>query len=40
VLADATGLAVMVADDPLHCVALGAGRALEDLTYRGVLHRA
>jgi rod shape-determining protein MreB len=40
VLADATGLAVSVADDPLHCVAIGAGRALEDLTYRGVLHRA
>lgn len=40
VLADATGLPVTVADDPLNCVALGAGRALEDLTYRGVLHPA
>ncbi|MBC2667429.1 rod shape-determining protein [Novosphingobium flavum] len=39
VLADATGLPVKVADDPMHCVALGAGRALEDLSYRGVLHR-
>ncbi|MEJ6011172.1 rod shape-determining protein [Novosphingobium aquae] len=39
VLAEATGLPVVVADDPLHCVALGAGRALEDQGYRGVLHR-
>lgn len=39
VLANATGLPVSIADDPLHCVALGAGRALEDLSYRGVLHR-
>jgi rod shape-determining protein MreB len=37
VLADQTGLAVSVADDPLNCVALGAGRALEDATYQGVL---
>ena len=40
VLAEATGLPVTVADDPLNCVALGAGRALEDLSYRGVLHPA
>jgi len=38
VLADATGLAVVVAEDPMNCVALGAGRVLEDLSYRGVLH--
>jgi rod shape-determining protein MreB and related proteins len=30
VLRDATGLAVAVAEGPLHCVALGTGRALED----------
>ena len=33
-----TGLPVKVADNPLNCVALGAGRALEDAAYRGVLH--
>jgi rod shape-determining protein MreB len=38
VLAEATGLPVTRADDPLNCVAKGAGRALEDLEYRGVLH--
>jgi rod shape-determining protein MreB len=38
VIAEATGLPVTVADDPLNCVALGAGRALEDVPYRGVLH--
>lgn len=38
VLALETGLPVRVADNPLNCVALGAGRALEDATYRGVLH--
>ncbi len=38
VLAEATGLPVRVADNPLNCVALGAGRALEDPAYRGVLH--
>ena len=37
VLADETGLPVTVADDPLMCVALGAGRALEDPELRGVL---
>lgn len=37
VLRDETGLPVTVADDPLTCVALGTGRALEDPVYRGVL---
>ena len=37
VLADETGLAVTIADNPLSCVALGAGRALEDPDYRGTL---
>ncbi|MES2054357.1 MAG: rod shape-determining protein [Pseudomonadota bacterium] len=37
VLARATGLPVVVADDALMCVAIGAGRALEDPTYHGVL---
>ncbi len=37
VLREATGLPVTVADDPLTCVALGTGRALEDPLYRGVL---
>lgn len=40
VLSDATGLAVSIADNPLNCVALGAGRALEDPHYRGVLREA
>jgi rod shape-determining protein MreB len=39
VVARATGLAVTIAENPLHSVALGAGRALEDPIYRGVLHR-
>ncbi|MBA3667499.1 MAG: rod shape-determining protein [Sphingomonas sp.] len=38
VLADETGLPVRIADNPLNCVALGAGRALEDPEYRGVLY--
>jgi rod shape-determining protein MreB len=38
VLADETGLTVRIADDPLSCVALGAGRALEDQNYRGALN--
>jgi len=38
VLSESTGLPVVRADDPLNCVARGAGRALEDLEYRGVLH--
>ena len=37
-IALATGLPVRIADDPLNCVALGAGRALEDSIYRGVLN--
>ena len=39
-LSRATGLPVRVAEDPLNCVALGAGRALEETDYRGVLHAA
>jgi rod shape-determining protein MreB len=39
-LTRATGLPVSVADDPLNCVALGAGRALEDNEYQGVLTSA
>jgi rod shape-determining protein MreB len=37
VLADETGLPVKVAEAPLTCVALGAGRALEDPEYRETL---
>jgi rod shape-determining protein MreB len=37
VLAAATGLPVIVADDALICVAMGAGRALEDPVYQGVM---
>ena len=33
VLQDATGLPVLVADDPMSCVALGAGRNLDCLMY-------
>ena len=40
VLSRVTGLPVRVADDPLNCVAVGAGRALEQSGYRGVLHAA
>lgn len=36
-IAEQTGLAVTIADDPLTCVANGAGRALEDPLYRTVL---
>ena len=39
-LADATGLPVKVADDALICVAMGAGKALEDSAYTGVLSAA
>jgi rod shape-determining protein MreB len=39
-LADATGLPVSIADNPMSCVALGAGQALEDVQYRGVLRSA
>jgi rod shape-determining protein MreB len=37
VLQDATGLTVRVADDPMSCVALGAGRTLEEAVLRGAL---
>jgi rod shape-determining protein MreB len=37
VLQDCTGLPVRVADNPMSCVALGAGRTLEDSVYRGAL---
>ena len=40
VLAEQTGLSVRIAHDPMNCVAIGAGRTLEDLAYRGVLHDA
>jgi rod shape-determining protein MreB and related proteins len=40
VLADETGLPVRVADNPLQCVALGAGRTLEERVYRGALQPA
>jgi rod shape-determining protein MreB len=40
VLREATGLPVSIAEDPLTCVALGTGRALEDPVYRGVLETA
>jgi rod shape-determining protein MreB len=40
VLRDETGLPVTVADDPLTCVALGTGRALEEEQFRGVLQTA
>ena len=40
VLREATGLPVTIAEDPLTCVALGTGRALEDPVYRGVLTTA
>jgi rod shape-determining protein MreB and related proteins len=37
VLRDETGLPVTIADDPLICVAVGTGRALEDPMFRAVL---
>ena len=38
VLRHATGLPVLIADDPLSCVALGTGRALEEMkALRNVL---
>ena len=40
VIADETGLPVRIADDPLTCVARGAGRILEDRAYRGALMEA
>lgn len=39
VLSEATGLPVVIAKDPLLCVAKGAGRTLEDATYNGVKMR-
>jgi rod shape-determining protein MreB len=39
-IAEATGLPVKIADNPLMCVAMGAGAALEDVTYDGVLASA
>ncbi len=35
-----TGLPVSIAEDPLSCVAIGTGRAMEDPIYRGVLMTA
>ena len=35
-----TGLPVSVAEDPLTCVAIGTGKAMEDPIYRGVLMTA
>jgi len=40
VLADETGLPVRIAENALKCVALGAGRALEDAQFRGALQPA
>ena len=40
VLSEETGLRVRIADDPMNCVAVGAGRTLEELAYRGVLQPA
>ncbi len=40
VLSDETGLPVRVADNPLQCVAIGAGRTLEERIYRGALQPA
>jgi hypothetical protein len=36
-LAQATGVPVVIAEDPLTSVAVGAGRALEDEAYSGVM---
>ena len=40
VLQDSTGLPVRIADDPMSCVALGAGQTLEDRVLRGALMAA
>jgi rod shape-determining protein MreB len=40
VIADETGLPVRVAENPMQCVALGAGMALEDRILRGALQPA
>lgn len=37
VLRNETGLPVSIAENPLTCVAIGTGRAMEDPVYRGVL---
>ena len=39
-LREETGLPVSIAEDPLTCVAVGTGRAMEDPVYRGVLMTA
>lgn len=39
-LRDETGLPVTIAEDPLTCVAIGTGRAMEDPIFRGVLQTA
>ena len=39
-LREETGLPVTIAEEPLACVALGTGRAMEDEIYRGVLMTA
>ena len=39
-LKEETGLPVSIAEDPLSCVAMGTGRAMEDPVYRGVLMTA
>ncbi|MFM5955404.1 MAG: rod shape-determining protein [Novosphingobium sp.] len=39
-LREETGLPVSIAEDPLSCVALGTGRAMEEAIYRGVLQTA
>ena len=39
-LREETGLPVSVAEDPLSCVALGTGRAMEEPQFRGVLMTA
>ncbi|MEO1222469.1 MAG: rod shape-determining protein, partial [Pseudomonadota bacterium] len=39
-LREETGLPVSIAEDPLTCVAIGTGRAMEDPVYRGVLMTA
>ncbi|NMW31353.1 rod shape-determining protein [Altererythrobacter sp. RZ02] len=39
-LREETGLPVSIAEDPLSCVAVGTGRAMEDPIYRGVLMTA
>jgi rod shape-determining protein MreB len=38
-LAEATGLTVRIAENPLTCVAMGAGRSLESRDYAGALSR-